>query len=168
MTTESTPRLALPYLQPGQAQKELFHNEALTRIDLTLQGAAESLGDTEPPADPDIGNVWIVGELATGAWTGFDRHIAGWTSGGWRFVMPCVGMQMWITAQNCFATFDGDDWRLGEIRGRQLLIGGVQVVGNQLGAIAVPSGGITIDTEARASIAAILGALQAHGLLAGG
>ena len=168
MTTETTPRLALPYLQPGQAQKELFHNEALTRIDLTLQGAAETLDDTDPPADPDIGNVWIVGEQATGAWAGFDRQIAGWTSGGWRFITPRVGMQMWIADQSCFATFDGTEWQLGDLRGRRLVIEGVQVVGNQQGAIAVPVGGVTIDAEARATISAILSALKQHGLLASG
>ena len=35
--SDATARLALPFIAPGQAQKELFHNEALTRIDALLQ-----------------------------------------------------------------------------------------------------------------------------------
>ena len=30
---DGTPRWALPFLFAGQAQKEMFHNEALVRID---------------------------------------------------------------------------------------------------------------------------------------
>ncbi|MGL4312420.1 MAG: DUF2793 domain-containing protein, partial [Sphingomonas sp.] len=33
---ETTSRLALPLLAAGQAQKEMFHNEALALIDLAL------------------------------------------------------------------------------------------------------------------------------------
>lgn len=39
MTDLPTPRLALPLLQPGQAQKEMYHNEALARLDLAVQPA---------------------------------------------------------------------------------------------------------------------------------
>ena len=37
MSDDSTARLALPFLAPGQAQKELYHNEALSRLDLLVQ-----------------------------------------------------------------------------------------------------------------------------------
>ena len=36
---EFTPRLSLPTLIPGQAQKELFHNEALQVLDFLVAGA---------------------------------------------------------------------------------------------------------------------------------
>lgn len=45
-------------------------------------------------------------------------------------------------------------------------IGGVQVVGARRPAIGDPSGGTTIDAEARAALTAILGALRTHGLIA--
>lgn len=43
---------------------------------------------------------------------------------------------------------------------------GVQVLGDQQSTIADPSGGATQDAEARTAIAAIIDALQAHGLIA--
>ena len=35
--SESTARLALPLIAPGQAQKEVSHNEALAALDLLVQ-----------------------------------------------------------------------------------------------------------------------------------
>ncbi|HLZ79899.1 MAG TPA: hypothetical protein VKQ09_11235 [Sphingomonas sp.] len=35
--SDATTRFALPLIAPGQAQKELFHNEALARVDALLQ-----------------------------------------------------------------------------------------------------------------------------------
>ena len=46
-----------------------------------------------------------------------------------------------------------------------MVIAGQQVVGSRLPAIAEATGGSTIDTEARAVIDAILGALREHGLI---
>ena len=39
--TERSARFALPLLQPGQAQKEVFHNEALTAVALLIEAAVE-------------------------------------------------------------------------------------------------------------------------------
>lgn len=47
-----------------------------------------------------------------------------------------------------------------------LYLDGVKVVGKQGSHIADPTGGSTSDAEARATIASILDALEAHGLLA--
>lgn len=45
-------------------------------------------------------------------------------------------------------------------------VAGIKVVGSQQATIANPTGGSTIDAEARASIVLILTALKAHGLIA--
>jgi phage gp45-like len=47
-----------------------------------------------------------------------------------------------------------------------LKVADIQVVGSQQGAIASPTGGATIDAEARTAIIAILTAIQTHGLIA--
>ncbi len=88
MSDDTTSRLALPLLQPGQAQKETTHNEALTLLDLAVQASVLAVGTNVPPVAPTVGNGWIIGVAPTGAWTGQARAIAGWTSGGWRFLVP--------------------------------------------------------------------------------
>lgn len=45
-------------------------------------------------------------------------------------------------------------------------VGGTKVVGSQQGAITAPTGGATIDSQARTTINAILNALKGHGLIA--
>jgi len=56
-------------------------------------------------------------------------------------------------------------WKFGTLKGTGLWVGGVQVVSSQGAAIAAPSGGTTVDAEARTAIGEILGALRAHGLI---
>jgi len=45
------------------------------------------------------------------------------------------------------------------------LVDGVQVVGNRAAAVTAPTGGLTIDTEARTAITALILRLQTHGLI---
>jgi hypothetical protein len=164
MTDAPTIRLALPLLQPGQAQKEMFHNEALARLDFAVQASVVAAGDDSPPGDPDEGACWIVGDAPTAGWSGRAGAIACWTASGWRFLAPFEGMRAWVAESQGFALFSGGIWRVGECHGR-LIVDGVQVVGAQADAIDDPAGGATVDAEARAAIVTILGALRAHGLI---
>lgn len=52
---DQTARFALPYLAPGQMQKELFHNEALLTIDALLCPVVEGEASAAPPSTPAIG-----------------------------------------------------------------------------------------------------------------
>jgi uncharacterized protein DUF2793 len=162
---DTTPRFALPFILPGQAQKELFHNEALARIDAALHPAVEGPPESEPPAGPAPGECWIVAPGATGDWAGRDTMLASWTEGGWRFVAPSPGMSAWNKATNLPLLWDGDQWREGELRCAALLVGGVQVVGERQPGVPSPSGGTIIDGEARAAINALTAALMSHGLI---
>lgn len=166
MSDTQTARFALPMLQPGQAQKELYHNEALVLLDLAVQSVVVDIGLNTPPTNPSSGQNWIVGPSPTGAWSGAATQLAGWTGGGWRFVAPFDGMIVWSVASALHARFAAGAWVVGESRAARLVIGGEQVVGPQQAAITTPAGGTTPDTEARAAISAILGALRAHGLIA--
>ena len=162
---DSTPRFALPFILPGQAQKELFHNEALARIDLALHPAVEGPPAPEPPPDPALGQCWIVAPDATGEWASRDSSLAMWSEGGWRFVAPAPGTSAWNKAASVPLLWDGFQWREGELRCTGLLVGGLQVVGARQPAVPSPSGGTIIDEEARAAINALTAALMSHGLI---
>lgn len=162
---DTTRRFELPFILPGQAQKELFHNEALVRIDLALHPAVEGAPAGEPPPGPAEGQCWIVAEPADGDWEGRAGQLAMWTEGGWRFVAPAPGTIAWNKAAGLPLLWDGAQWREGSLVCAGLIINGVQVVGARQAAVPSPSGGTIIDAEARASINALTAALMSHGLI---
>lgn len=155
MSDETSPRLALPLLQPGQAQKELYHNEALALIDLALPGVVRAVR-ADPPDAPALGAAWIVGPAPSGAWGGQAGAIAGWTGGGWRFIAPVEGMALWLSEPRQPARFLAGSWRSG----------GGALLGETGAAIADPSGGAAPDSEARAAIAALLALLRRLSIIA--
>ena len=69
----ATPRLTLPFLSPGQAQKEFFHNEALQVLDILIAAAVEEGPRDDPPSSPSAGDCYIVGEDPTAC--GPESHI---------------------------------------------------------------------------------------------
>ncbi|HVL77826.1 MAG TPA: DUF2793 domain-containing protein [Sphingomicrobium sp.] len=159
-------RLSLPFIAPGQAQKELLHNEALQALDIIVAAAVEEPPAASPPQSPAAGACYIVAPGATGIWDGRDHQIAAFTLAGWRYISPAEGMTALVRSTGTTAMFVGGSWHLGEIRGAKLVIGGDQVVGARSAAIASPNGGTTIDSEARSAISSILQALRQHGLIA--
>ncbi len=161
-----TDRLALPLLAAGQAQKEVFHNEALLLLDLVAGAGVEAVGPNTPPASPTPGQAWVVGPAPTDDWAGHGQALAGRTAGGWRFVAPREGLAVWSAADGAVARFHSGAWEVGNLRGHAVLIDGNKVVGARAAAIADPSGGATVDSEARAAIGAVLAALRGHGLIA--
>lgn len=161
----ATARFALPLLHPGQAQKELFHNEALTLADGLIQPSVESAEGNVPPAEPAAGQCWIVGESPTGAWAGQVHALALWTPGGWRFVAPREGMTAWVADEGLTARYVAGVWQTGRLHGTRLELDGEQVVGPREPGIDDPDGGVTIDAEARVAITAVLETLRAHGLI---
>ncbi|MEH3108090.1 MAG: DUF2793 domain-containing protein [Sphingomonas fennica] len=163
--TEATPRLDLPYLAPGQAQKEATHNEVLAIVDALIHPAPQAVRN-DPPAVPAIGAAWIVGRAPTGAWTGRADAIAWWSEGGWRFGRAIEGMTAWLADAGETARFTSGAWAIAQLPARALLIGGQNVVGPRQPAIDAPAGGATVDSQARATLASILVALKTHGLIA--
>lgn len=135
----------LPYLFPGQAQKEGYVNEAFARIDSLLAIAVEGTADS-PPVAPADGECWLIGSAPTGAWAGRAGQLAALTNWNWIFFSPRDGMRVLNRAT-------GQDMRFAA--GWQIPV-----------RPALPTGGQTVDTEARAAIAAILDCLTEAGLLA--
>ncbi|HEY0625484.1 MAG TPA: DUF2793 domain-containing protein [Allosphingosinicella sp.] len=163
--SEATARFTLPFILPGQAQKELSHNEALVRIDAISHAASEGPPATDPPPAPDEGQCWVVADPATGAWSGHGKSLAVWTGGGWRFLDPQPGMLVWNKELGVWMHFDGAAWINGGLPATAFYVAGQQVVGQRQPPVPSPSGGTIIDQEARAAIGEITAALMSHGLI---
>ncbi|WP_417593468.1 DUF2793 domain-containing protein [Parasphingorhabdus sp.] len=145
MAILETARFEIPLLATGQAHKELFHNEALTRIDFLLHPTVQAI-ETDPTAIVAVpGQSWIVGPDAIGDWLGHDDQIAGWTGSGWLFILPQALMRVYIETLDNFAVYR-NSWQSGSVIDR-------------------PTTGAVIDVEARSAIDSILAALQAQGIL---
>ena len=100
MTGDRSARLELPLLAPGQAQKEIYHNEALLLlIDGLLQAAAVGIADA-PPAAPQAGECWLVGTAPTGDWA---NAVAMGADRGWRFAAPRAGFRILLKSRNSYA-----------------------------------------------------------------
>ena len=132
---------------------------------MLVAGAVEQPPLATPPASPALGACYIVDAGATDAWAGQSHCVAGWTVGGWRFVSPVEGMLLYERTTGTWAAFRNGAWELGMVRGAALVIDGQQVVGARGAAIQSATGGTVVDTEGRAAIDAILGALRQHGLI---
>ena len=140
----SSPRFSLPLLFAGQAQKEGHVNEALARLDALLHLVLEGQLAT-PPASPQDGQCWLVGSSATGAWSGKAGQIACFCSGNWLFAAPRDGMIALDRQAGQLVRFAGG-W-------------------HQASRPAVPSGGTTVDSQARSAIAEVVTALTSAGIL---
>ena len=161
-----TARLGLVQLDAAQIDKSTTHNEALAAIDILISAAVDGVLVNTPPASPGLGDCYIVGPAPTGIWAGQALAIAGYTAGGWRFVAATEGLRAMDKASGQIACFIDGAWEIGNVRAAKLSVGGNQIVGARLAAVGEPAGGTTVDTEARAAIAAILSRLRTHGLIA--
>jgi hypothetical protein len=88
--------------------------------------------------------MWLVGTSPQGAWTGHAGHLAGWSDGGWRFILPRPGMHILDRSTAAFRLYDGQ-WRTFQKP-------------------ALPQGGTVIDVQARSTIASLIAVLTAAGI----
>jgi Protein of unknown function (DUF2793) len=128
----------------GQAQKEVFVNEAHARADMLLHPAIAGEASA-PPTTPQDGVCWLVGPAATGAWAGREGQLAGRQAGNWLFAAPRDGLTVF-------------DLSVGKIR---RYANGWHAAN----AVAAPAGGTVIDTQARSAITGLIAALVAGGIL---
>jgi hypothetical protein len=97
-----------------------------------------------PPTTPVEGENWLVAASPTGAWAGQAGKIACRQAGNWLFVTPRDGMTL-----------------LNRTNGQQRRYFASWLAPT---APATPSGGTTVDTEARAAINALVAALRTAGI----
>lgn len=139
-----TPRLDLPLLFAGQAQKEGFVNEVAARLDALLFLAIEGT-QAAPPATPSDGQSWLIGASPIGAWSGRAGEIALRQAGNWLFAAPIAGMRL-----------------LDKSTGQERRYHTTWLAPAKP---AAPSGGTTVDAEARTAINAIVAALVVAGIV---
>ena len=150
----------------GPSAKGIIHNQALQLLDALIGTAVEEGPRADPPVEPIVGSCFIVASDPSGAWAGHAHQLAFFSAGGWRFIAPPDGLKAYVRSSAIHAMFRNGAWELGDVRGSRVLINGEQVVGSRSPAIPAPSGGTSIDVEARGAIGEILGALRLHGLIA--
>lgn len=160
-------RLGLPLLVPGQAQKELFHNEALQSLEMMVQPIVEGLPMNDPPTAPYLGKMYLVGPAPTAEFGGHRDAIACWTEGGWRFREAFEGLEITTGPSGARARFCSGEWRFGVVEAASVRVNGEQVLSARQPAIADALGGSVVDEQARSALAAVLMALREHGLIAG-
>ena len=134
-------------------------------LDAVVSAAVEGLPLATPPVSPSVGSCYIVGASPTGAWTGQAHKLAAFTGGGWRFVAPFDGLSALVRSNGSTAVYRNGEWEVGKLRGSEVMVDGLKVVGTRQAAIPAPAGGSSADVEARAAIGAILAALRSHGLI---
>lgn len=141
--SSTTPRFYLPLLFSGQAQKEVFVNEALARLDAMLHCAVEG-SLAAPPLSPEEGTNWLVLSPASGNWAGHENSIACYQEGNWIFIPPCDGMQLLDRSTGQFVRYRLD-W-------------------HRPVAPTAPTDGSIVDSGARSAIAALISALKDAGI----
>lgn len=90
-----TTRFDLPYLAEGQASPEVSHNEGLDILASMLGVYVEDRDLTTPPALVE-GNVYIVGDSASGLWLNKDGQFAAAINGAWQFTAPENGQVFYV------------------------------------------------------------------------
>lgn len=141
----TTPRFGLPLLFVGQAQKEAFVNEAHVLADAIMHCAVEGEASSPPPSPAD-GECWLVSSNPGGAWADHSGKIACHHAGNWLYIMPRDGMRV-----------------LDRATGQDRRYFGAWLVP---AAPAAPTGGATVDAEARSAIMALTAALRSAGIFA--
>lgn len=106
----SSPRLTLPYIAVGQAQKEAAYVLAMDELDALVQGVVQGVGVNTPPGSPTNGQCWVVGASPTGDWAGQANRIAQRIGGGWRFYVQFTGMEFFNVADSRRYRWTGSAW----------------------------------------------------------
>lgn len=108
---ELTPRLSLPLIAAGQAQKHVTHNEAVLAMDALVQPVVSSATVGAPPTMPQEGEAYVLTAGASGSWLGQDQAIACFQAGSWHFFKPVVGWRVFVSDTAQMLTFDGTLWQ---------------------------------------------------------
>jgi hypothetical protein len=158
-----TPRLALPLIAAGQAQKDVTHNEAVLALDRLVALVVTSRSLMVPPATPQSGACYIVPSVGEAAWGHPAGTLLHWQGGGWLPQLPRDGQIALLSDEGLMLIHRGSWQAHWPVAG--LAIASRSVLAVPPVSLAAPSGGTTIDSEARVALAALLAALQQQGIV---
>lgn len=108
--SEMTNRLNLPYIMPAQAMKHVTHNEALQRLDASVQLAIDFIASA-PPEEPVEGLICWVDEDAEGDFLDQSGNIAFWQDDAWQFITPLDGWLAWFKTDERLRVFASGNWQ---------------------------------------------------------
>lgn len=109
----TTPNLELPEFGAAGVPSGTDLTLGMRRLDAIVQLAVIAI-QAVPPADPALGDRYIIATGASGAWAGRVHHLAFWNQGVWAFFVPRQG---WT------AIIDGEIWIFDETIPDWLLLG---------------------------------------------
>jgi len=112
MSDDATPRLSLPYLAAGQAQKHVTLNESLALLDGLVQTAVESRSVAAQPGSPADGALYILPASPTGAdWSGKAAGtVMRYEAGAWAELAVGEGHLAYVKDEDAAVFFDGSAW----------------------------------------------------------
>jgi hypothetical protein len=93
----NTPKLKLPLLTTHQAQKEVTHNEALTKLECFVQTIV--LSRTTMPNNPAEGDTVIVKE-----------QLAYYLNGAWEYYDLFDGFECWVKDEQIKLVYWDNEW----------------------------------------------------------
>jgi len=108
-----TPRHSIDLLAPGQANKTVTVNEALSRVDTLINMDVQSRTQLSPLTDPDIGDIFILSATGTGLWENFSPgSLIIWKGQKWESLPTISGMIAFVQDESRHIYFDGAQWAL--------------------------------------------------------
>ena len=102
--------LALPFIQPAQAQKHVTHNESLLTLDAIVHLCVEARSIMTPPDTPEDGDRYLVPENAMGIWQGRANTIAIWTDQQWHFHAPNTVWLCYVREEDALVVLTKGVW----------------------------------------------------------
>ncbi len=109
---DQSPRLALSYVAPSQAQKHVTVNETFRRLDALTQLSVRSRTEASEPGSPVEGDGYIMPSGASGSiWDDYDEgDIAVFQDGAWTRIVAMEGLRAWVADDEELVVFDGAAW----------------------------------------------------------
>ena len=135
----------------GLTQSDTLLNDLLEKLEVKLNLSVLSRTITAEPGSPSAGDAYILGATHTGTdWAGYAQHdVAIYDGTAWNNFVPIEGTQATVQDDDEIVVFNAAAWSPHTALVLE-------------GKITDPSGGTTIDAEARTAINAIIDALEAH------